>query len=204
MALIVIVIVAYLANTRTDRSTSSIYANQLKAKMMAESGLTAATKLLSDNTKYGNYITAMPAPSPSPVPLYSEVYRPADPADSNHGAKQGDYLTLANAAGEILASRALTVAPPAPQVDPRPTPEVIPTPLPASSPFAISSPIPAFSSSNSYDFNQIVRIGTNSSARLVQPRLRHLPHPHLVSGSECGTAGEILSVVMRSSSKTKA
>ncbi len=33
MALIIIVIVAYLANTRTDRSTSSIYANQLRAKM---------------------------------------------------------------------------------------------------------------------------------------------------------------------------
>ena len=105
MALIVIVIVAYLANTRTDRSTSAIYANRIRAKIVAEDGLAAATKLLSNNTRYGNYITAMPVPSPAPAKLYTEVYRPTDSADTTT-AIANDYLTLTNAAGEILASRA--------------------------------------------------------------------------------------------------
>ena len=162
MALCVIVIVAYLANTRTDRSTSSIYANQLKARMMAESGLAAATKLLSDNTRYGNYITAMPPPSPSPASPYTELYRPTDPADTTV-AKANDYLQLTNAAGEILTSRAPAVPSGTPQVEPRPTPVMIPS----TGPFSIADP--GFTSTNSFDFNQIVRLGTNATGRLVQP-----------------------------------
>ena len=161
MALIVIVIVAYLANTRTDRSTSSIYANQLKARMVAESGLAAATTLLSNNTRYGNYITAMPAPSPSPAKLYTEVYRPTDPADTTV-AKANDYLQFTNAAGEILASRAPAIPSGTPQIEPRPTPVMIPP----AGPFSIADP--GFTNSNSYDFNQIVRLGTNANGRLVQ------------------------------------
>ncbi|MBA3571176.1 MAG: hypothetical protein H0W34_04195 [Pyrinomonadaceae bacterium] len=160
MALIIIVIVAYLANTRTDRSTSSIYANQLRAKMVADSGLTAATKLLADNTRYGNYITAMPPPVPSPAKLYSELYRPTDPANTTV-AKANDYLQLSNAAGVILASRAVPSG--TPQVDPRPTPVMIPP----AGPFGIADP--GFTAGNSYDFNQIVRVGTNASGRLVNP-----------------------------------
>lgn len=162
MALIVIVIVAYLANTRTDRSTSSIYANQLKARMVAESGLAAATKLLSNNTRYGNYITAMPPPAPSPAKLYTEIYRPTDPADTTV-AKANDSLRLTNAAGEILASRAPATPSGTPQIEPRPTPVMIPP----AGPFSISDP--GFNSTNSYDFNQIVRLGTNATGRLVQP-----------------------------------
>ena len=162
MALIVIVIVAYLANTRTDRSTSSIYANQLKARMVAESGQAAATKLLSDNTRYGNYITAMPPPSSTK--LYTEVYRPTDSADTTV-AKANDYLQLTNAAGEILASRAPAIPSGTPQIEPRPTPVMIDP----AGPFSIADP--GFTSSNSYDFNQIVRLGTNATGRLVQPSL---------------------------------
>ncbi len=158
MALIVIVIVAYLANTRTDRATSSIYANQLRAKIIAESGLAAATKLLKDNTRYGNYITAMPAPSPSPAKLYTELYRPTDPTDTTV-AKANDFLQLSNAAGVILTSRAVPSG--TPQVDPRPTPVMIPP----AGPFSIADP--GFTAANSYDFNQIVRLGTNASGRLV-------------------------------------
>ena len=161
MALIVIVIVAYLANTRTDRSTSAIYANRIRAKMVAEDGLTAATKLLYNNTRYGNYITAMPVPSPAPAKLYTEVYRPTDSADTTI-AIANDYLTLTNAAGEILASRAVTPSG-TPQVDPRATPVMIPS----GGPFSINDP--GFTVSNSYDFNQIVRLGTNASGRLVNP-----------------------------------
>ena len=73
--------------------------------MVAEDGLAAATKLLSNNTRYGNYITAMPIPSPGPARLYTEVYRPTDSADTTT-AIANDYLMLTNAAGEILASRA--------------------------------------------------------------------------------------------------
>jgi len=181
MALIVIVIVAYLANTRTDRSTSAIYANRFRAKIIAEDGLAAATKLLYDNTRFGNYVTAMPAPSPTPVPptpaaLYTEIYRPQEPSPIP-SPYLADYLRTDNAVGEILVSRALPVTSPAPQVDPRPTPEIIPTPLPANSPFALSTPNPILSGLNSYDFNQIVRIGTNNNARLVQPSPTPAPPP---------------------------
>src|SRR5262245_40112436 len=100
MALIVTVIVAYLANTRTDRSTSAIYINRIRAKIVAEDGLTAAIKLLSNNTRYGNYITAMPGPSPVPASLYCEIYRPTDSTDTT-AAIANDYLRLTNAAGEI-------------------------------------------------------------------------------------------------------
>ena len=62
MTLVVIVVVAYLSSTRIERSTSSVYANRLRAEMTADSGLAAAIHLLKDNTRYGNYITAMPAP----------------------------------------------------------------------------------------------------------------------------------------------
>lgn len=169
MALVVIVVVAYLANTRSERSTSSTYANRARAKIMADSGLAAATKLLYDNTKYGNYITAMPAPLPSPAPHYTELYRPTDPSDPTHAAKADDYLQLGNAAGEVLVSRAAPTpaAAPIPQVDPRPTPETIPTPLPVGSAFALSTPTPVLGATNSFDFNQVVRVGTNDAGRLV-------------------------------------
>ena len=163
MALTVTVIVAYLANTRTDRSNSSVYTNQIRAKMVAEGGLSAAIKLLSDNTRYGNYITAMPAPSPSPAPIYTEVYRPTDPSDTTV-AKAEDFLQLSNASGEILVSRAsATPAGPPPQVDARPTPTMIPP----TGPFALVNP--NLTGNDSYDFNQIVRAGTNVSGRLVYP-----------------------------------
>lgn len=175
MALVVVVILAYLANTRTDRSTSSAYANKLRAQMMAETSLAAASKLLYDNTRYGNYVTAMPAPSPSPASIYTELYRPTDPADPKV-AKANDYLTFSNAAGELLIS--LTSPTPAtspvPQIDPRPNSSMVyPTPtvspLPA---FALPSPNPQLSSANSYDFNQIVRVGNSTTGRLVDPNNR--------------------------------
>src|SRR5207237_3562940 len=108
MALIVIVVVAYLSSTRIERSTSSVYANRLRAKITADSGLAAAIHLLKDNTRYGNYITAMPAPVPMPASIYTEIYRPTDPAASTHAVKADDFLRLDNAAGEILVSRATT------------------------------------------------------------------------------------------------
>ncbi|MGI8889934.1 MAG: hypothetical protein ACR2G0_04020 [Chthoniobacterales bacterium] len=160
LALIVIVLVAYLANTRSDRSTASIYAYRLRAAMFAESGLAAATKLLADNTRYGNYVTAMPAPFPSPAQCYTELYRPTDPADTKV-AKADDFLQLTNAAGVILTSRATTTA--ISQVDPRPVPEMIPS----AGPFAMTDP--GFTTADSYDFNQIVRLGSNASGRLVRP-----------------------------------
>ena len=79
MVLIVIIIVAYLVSTRIERSTSSIYANRVRAKIQADSGLAAAIHLLKDNTRYGNYVTAMPAPLPAPASIYTEIYRPTDP-----------------------------------------------------------------------------------------------------------------------------
>jgi hypothetical protein len=178
LALIVIIVVAYLASTRTERSTSSVYANRLRAQINAESGLAAAIHVLHDNTRYGNYITAMPAPSPSPAPLYTEVYRPANPTDLTHAATPDDYLRLDNAAGEILVSRALPSNSPGP--DPRPNPDAVPTPLASASPFALPSPSPSLveeqlppriptAVGNSYNFNQVVRIGSNNNARLVQP-----------------------------------
>src|SRR5436190_1741885 len=164
LALVVIVVAAYLSSTRIERSTSSIHANRLRAKIIADSGLTAAIHLLRDNTRYGNYVTAMPAPTPAPASIYTELYRPADPADTNHGVKADDYLRLDNAAGEILVSRATASSAPGP--DSRPSPEAIPTPLPTSSPFAITAP--AFAAASSYDFNQIVTVGSKTG-RLVQP-----------------------------------
>ena len=171
MALIVVVVVAYLGNTRTDRSASSLYANRLRAKMIADSGLAAATKLLYDNTKYGNYVTAMPAPpppsggaAPAPTPIRTELYRPVNPATS---AASPDYLRLNNAIGEVLVSRADTAALPAPppQVDPRPPGATIPVP-PTGDPWGLA---PSVTTTNSFDFNQIVRVATNNSGRLVHP-----------------------------------
>src|SRR5437588_4640495 len=138
MALIAIIVVAYLVSTRIERSTSSVYANRLRAKITADSGLVAAIHLLKDNTRYGNYITAMPALVATPASIYTEIYRPADASDPNHGVKADDYLRLDNAAGEILISRATTSSSPGP--DPRPTPEPIPTPLAAASPFTVTAP----------------------------------------------------------------
>ena len=172
MVLIAIIVVAYLVSTRIERSTSSVYANRLRAKIQADSGLAAAIHLLKDNTRYGNYITAMPAPSPSPVSIYTEIYRPTDPADSTHAVKADDYLRLDNAAGEILVSRAIASSLPGP--DPRPSPEPIPTPLAASSPFTVTAP--TFAASSSYDFNQIVTVGS-TTGRLVQPSPAASPGP---------------------------
>src|ERR1700730_5889473 len=174
MALIIVIVVAYLASTRIERSTSSVYANRLRAKIHADSSLTAAIHLLRESTRYGNYITAMPAPSPTPGSIYTEIYRPTDPADPNHGVKVDDYLQLSNAAGEILVSRATAGSSSGP--DPRPSPDVVPTPLPASSPFALPSPSPALSPGNSYDFNQIVTVGSGIG-RLVQPSPSPTPSP---------------------------
>jgi hypothetical protein len=174
MALVLIIVVAYLSSTRIERSTSSVHANRLRAKLAADSGLAAAIHLLKDNTRYGNYITAMPAPSPSPASHYTEIYRPADPSSSVHAVQPNDYLRLDNAAGEILVSRAspTPASSPMPQVDPRPTPEVISTPLASNSPFALATSLPTPSSVNSFDFNQIVRVGTSNSGRLVDPDVR--------------------------------
>jgi hypothetical protein len=171
MALIAIIVVAYLSSTRIERSTSSVHANRLRAKITADSGMSAAIHLLRENTRYGNYVTAMPPSSPSPAPHYTEIYRPVDPTDPTHVAKANDHLQLTNAAGEVLVSRAAPTptASPLPQVDPRPTPELVSNPLPAGSPFALSTPNPVLAIGNSYDFNQIVRIGSNSNGYLVDP-----------------------------------
>src|SRR6266436_2213573 len=82
MVLIAIIIVACLVSTRIERSTSSVYANRLRAKIQADSGLAAAIHLLKDNTRYGNYITAMPAPVPTPASIYTEIYRPTNAANT--------------------------------------------------------------------------------------------------------------------------
>jgi hypothetical protein len=189
MALIAIIVVAYLASTRIERSTAAVHANRVRAKITADSGLTAAIHLLRDNTRYGNYITAMPAPSPSPAPLYTEVYRPTNLTDPSHALLAGDYLRLDNAAGEILVSRATASLAPGP--DSRPTPDIVPSPLPSASPFALPSPVPALSEErlppqvsptpvgNSYNFNQVVRVGLNGSGRLVQPSPTPAPPPAL-------------------------
>src|SRR5438270_655122 len=84
MVLIVIIVVAYLVSTRIERSTSSVYANRLRAKIQADSGLAAAVHLLKDNTRFGNYVTAMLAPVPTPASIYTEIYRPTDPTSSTH------------------------------------------------------------------------------------------------------------------------
>jgi Tfp pilus assembly protein PilX len=172
MVLIAIIVVAYLVSTRIERSTSSVYANRLRAKIQADSALAAAIHLLKDNTRYGNYVTAMPAPSPSPLSIYTEIYRPANPSDPNHGVQADDYLRLDNAAGEILISRATASSSPGP--DPRPTPEPIPTPLAAASLFTVTAP--TFSVNGSYDFNQIVTVDS-TTGRLVQPSPSPAPPP---------------------------
>ncbi len=172
MVLIAIVVVAYLVSTRIERSTSSVYANRLRAKIQADSGLAAAIHLLKDNTRYGNYITAMPAPVPAPASIYTEIYWPADTADTNHGVKADDYLQLNNAAGDILASRATTSSGPGP--DSRPIPDAIPTGLAPTAAFSVTAP--NFASGTSYDFNQIVTIGSTTS-RLVQPTPAAAPPP---------------------------
>ncbi len=140
--------------------------------MIADSGLAAATKLLYENTKYGNYITAMPAPVPVPPSIRTEIYRPVDPSPSPAPA---DYLRLDNAIGEILASR---VEPPAspptptpspkPQIDPRPSPTPIPAP-PSGGSFGLAEPGATPSANDSFDFNEIVRVGASPSGRLVDP-----------------------------------
>lgn len=164
MALIVTVVVAYLANTGTDRSTSASYSNRLRAKMIADSGLAAATNLLYENTRYGNYITAMPAPTaaPAPTPIRTELYRPVNPANPGGAA---DYLRLGNAIGEVLASRVgSSVA--TSQTDLRP--EATPLPIPAfGDPWGL--PDPPFTSAESYNFNQVVRIAASENGRLVHP-----------------------------------
>lgn len=174
MALIVIIVVAYLSSTRIERSTSSVYANRLRAKMTADSGLTAAIHLLKDNTRYGNYITAMPAPSPSPASIYTEIYRPTDP--TSRTVVYDDYLRFDNAGGELLISLASSGSSPGP--DARPTPAMVypsptPTPLPV---FALPSPNPVLSTGNSYDFNQLITVGS-ASGRLVQPSPSPAPPP---------------------------
>jgi hypothetical protein len=167
MTLIAIIVVAYLSSTRIERSTSSISANRSRAQMMADSGLAAAIHLLKDNTRYGNYITAMPAPSPSPPPnpftRWTEIYRPTDPSNAAV-AKPNDFLEVSNAGGEVLASLAEATVPTGVQVDPRPTPSPIPVAV-TSGWFGI--PNPPFTATTSYDFNQVVRVGNNSSGRLV-------------------------------------
>jgi hypothetical protein len=175
LALILIIVVAYLSSTRTERSTSSVYANRIRAQITAESGLAAAIHLLHENTRYGNYVTAMPAPSPtpgagptpSPTPICLEVYRPTDSV--SRASLPNEYLRFGNAGGEVLVSLALPSSSPGPA--PRPTPGMVypspaPTPLPV---FALPSPTPALATTNSYDFNQIVRIGGSSTGRLVNP-----------------------------------
>ncbi len=135
--------------------------------MIADSALTAATKLLHDNTKNGNYITAMPAPLPAPAPLRTELYRP------DNTIIPDDFLQLNNAIGEILASRVVTNPPvtPTSQVDFRPTATLMPAPAPGGS-FGLSEPGAVPSSADSFDFNQIVRVGNNSNGRLVNPDAR--------------------------------
>src|SRR3954462_10315524 len=90
MALIAIIVVAYLTSTRIERSTAAVHANRMRAKITAESALAAATKLLYDNTKKGNYITAMPAPSPTPSSIRTEIYRADDRTTPD------DFLTVSN------------------------------------------------------------------------------------------------------------
>ncbi len=186
MAFIVVVIVAYLANTRTDRATSSVYANTLRSRGMAESGLAAATQLLRNNTRYGNYVTAMPASSPAPTSIYTEIYRPTDRTAPN-ATKAGDYLTFLNAGGDLLVSLAASPTPTPTatpfQVDPRPTANMVyaspsPTPLPV---FALPSPsqglveeklppqVSPTPTGNSYNFNQVTRLAGSSNGRQVDP-----------------------------------
>lgn len=165
MALIVIIVVAYLTSTRIERSTAAVTANRMRAKTVADGGLSAAIHLLKENTQHGNYITAMPPPSPSPSSIRTEIYR------ANDATNPDDFLTLSNALGDVLVSQASTVAlsAPTPQVDPRPSVTPLPAPT-AGGTFAM--PAPGFTAANSYDFNQVVRIGSGAkanNARLVNP-----------------------------------
>ena len=169
MVMIVVIVVGYLGITRSDRAATSSYANRLRAKMIAEGGLASATHLLKENTRYGNYITAMPSPSPTSPSKWTEVYRPVEPSPRPANFPP-DYLKVDNAIGEMLVSRADTsaVAAPTPQFDPRPSPTPIPAPPPGGN-FGIVAP--TLTSSDSYDFNQIVRVG-NTNGRLVNPDAR--------------------------------
>lgn len=206
MTLIAIVVVAYLSSTRTERNTTSIYASRMRAQTIADSGLSAAMHVLQANTRYGNYITAMPAPSPSPSSIVTEIYRPTNPATG--AVIADDYLRFDNAGGELLVS--LASPPPSgstPQVDVRPSPSMVytsPTPTPLST-FQLPSPNPALAEEqlpplvsptpvgNSYNFNQIVRIGTNNNARLVQPSPSPSPLPALGQWvSVRNTAGDLV------------
>ncbi len=189
MALAATIVISYLISSRTERATSSLYSARLRAKMTAEAGLASAIQVLHDNTRYGNYVTAMPAPLPTPVPIYTEVYRPTDPA--THGILAGDYLTTTNAGGELLVSRAATTAGTPAGPDPRPTPVLVPNPVTAGGIFALPSPNPTLTpevfpasgsgapTGNSYNFNQVVRVGTNNNARLIQPSPTPAPPPVL-------------------------
>src|SRR5204863_6558582 len=130
MALIAIVVIAYLSSTRIERSTAAVHANRMRAKITADSGLTAAIHLLRDNTYSGNYITAMPAPAPAPLSIYTEIYRPTD--RTTNKVILDDYLRFDNAAGDLLVSLASSGSSPGP--NPRPTPAMVyafpsPTPL---------------------------------------------------------------------------
>ncbi|CAN5536541.1 hypothetical protein BH18VER1_BH18VER1_17080 [soil metagenome] len=161
MALIVTVVVAYLANTGSDRSTSSAYASRLRAKMIADSGAAAATKLLYNHTKYGNYITAMAPPAATgPDVLRTEIYRPNDPI----AGSDADFLRIDNAIGDVLAS--VSVATATAQVDARPPAAAVAVPGAGGS-WGIADP--GFTAENSYNFNQTVRVGTNDDGRLVHP-----------------------------------
>ena len=154
LALLSVVVVAYLGSTRSDRVASSVFANRLRAKTMADGGLAAATKLLYEHTKTGNYITAMPAPSAGATPIRTEIYRPSS-AD--------DYLRIDNAVGDVLASRSAATASSGPGPDARPSPATVDSATPS-----WGIPDPAFTSSESYNFNQVLRIGGVES-RLVAP-----------------------------------
>ena len=157
MALVVAIVVAYLGNTRTDRSSSSLYANRLRAKMMADTGLTAAIQLLYDNTRHGNYITAMPVPAAGSTAVKAELYRPST-AD--------DFLRLDNAIGEVLASRSAATGStvPSEQIDPRPAATVL-SPPNAGQSFGLTDA--TVTAADSFDFNQVVRVGASDTGRLV-------------------------------------
>ena len=116
----------------------------------------------------------MPAPSPSPASIYTEIYRPTDP--TSRTVVYDDYLRFDNAGGELLISLASSGSSPGP--DARPTPAMVyplptPTPLPV---FALPSPNPVLSTGNSYDFNQLITVGS-ASGRLVQPLPSPAPPP---------------------------
>src|SRR4051812_40796292 len=163
LGMVLLIVVGYLGLTRSDRATTSLHANRLRAKMIADSGLDSAISLLKQNTRYGNYITAMPPQVPAPASHYAEVYRPTDSGNASHPAKPDDFLQLSNAGGDILVSRADPSANQSLPIEPRPPAELIS----GSGLFTLTNP--ALSAANSYDFNQVVKVGTNSTGRLVNP-----------------------------------